>query len=156
MAKTNTGKTLERVVRKVAERLHDRQKAKLWKIPNDLRITTSGEAIWGDQNPADFFGHTITGRFVLIECKNIQGSRLSLGTRGLKPHQFLALQEAHDTGAIALVVWARQEQVAVLDMDMIRRLTASRRSVGWSTIPAKFIRPYDEEGILELLETHHV
>lgn len=153
---SKTGKALERLVRAVAGRLHDRQKAKLWKIPNDLRVTSSGEAIWGDQNPADFFGHTINGRAILIECKEISGARLALGTRGLKPHQYLALQEAHKTGAIALVIWARAGRVAVLDMDMIRKLTENRRSVGWSTIPPRFIRAYDEEGILELLETHHV
>ena len=151
-----SGKELERTVKAAAQRLNDKQLAKLWKIPNDLRITAAGEAVWGDQNPCDFMGHTINGRAILIECKQIQGARLTLGSRGLKPHQYLALQEAHDANCLALVIWARDDKVAVLDMDMVRKLTENRRSVGWSQIPHKFIRAFSEEGILELLEAHHV
>lgn len=139
-------------MRRVARSLEEKQRGKLWKMPNDLRITSSGAAIFGEKGPADFFGHTNTGRAVLIECKDIKTISLPLGSRGVKPHQWIALAEIHAAGGIGLVVWAKEDDVAVLDVDMIRSLTRGRKSVSWRAIPPQWKHPFGELGILALLE----
>lgn len=127
-------------------------------MPNDLRITSSGEAVYGDQSPGDFIGHTSTARAVLIECKDIRAPRLALGTRGLKPHQHVSLIELHRCGGIALLIWAKEEVVAVLDPDMIRAIVRPSRlkSIPWDAIHGKWKRPMTENGILDLLEMHNL
>lgn len=152
---SSTGKELERVVRAAGKRLTEKQQAKLWKIPNDLRITSSGECAWGDRLPCDFIGHTAHGRAILLECKQTRGTRLPVGPRGLKAHQFIALQEAHDAGAIALVIWARGKDVAAIPMDMLCHLLEGRKSIAWYSIPPRYVRTFTVEGVVELLEKHH-
>lgn len=147
---------LETKIRRVARSLEERQRAKLWKFPNDLRITASGEAVYGDKGPSDFIGHTKSGRAVFIECKDISGPNLSLGSRGLKPHQWIALAELHKSGGIGLVVWSRGDQVTVLDVDMIRSLTRGRKSISWRAIPDEWKASFSESAILELLERQDV
>ena len=143
---------LETMVRKVAQSLEERQRAKLWKMPNDLRITGSGTAVYGERGPADFFGHTDTGRFVFIECKDIRAPSLALGARGIKPHQWIALAELDRAGGVGIVMWARDKQVALIDVDMIKSLTRGRKSVSWKAIPGEWKRPLSHSGILDLLE----
>ncbi len=147
---------LENMVRRAGKRLEERQRAKLWKLPNDLRITSSGEAVWGDPGPADFFGHTASGRAIFIECKDIKAPSLSMGSRGLKPHQWIALAELHRAGGIGLVIWAREEMVTILDVDMIKSLVRGRKSISWKAIPGEYKHPLNEPGLLALLELHQV
>lgn len=147
---------LEQKMREVARLLEEKQRAKLWKMPNDLRITSSGEAVYGDKGPADFIGHTASGRCVFIECKDIQATALSLGSRGIKPHQWIALAELDRSGGIGLVVWARREEIAVLTVDMVRSLTRGRKSISWRAIPEEWKANLDSSDILVVLEKVNV
>lgn len=140
----------------MARLLEEKQRAKLWKMPNDLRLTGSGVAVYGEKGPADFFGHTSSGRAVFIECKDIKSAALPLGSRGIKPHQWIALAELHKCGGIGLVIWSRLEHVAIMDVDMIKSLTRGRKSVSWNAIPGEWKHPLTEHGILTLLEQHKV
>jgi hypothetical protein len=116
--------------------LRAQQRATLWKIPNDLRITGHGTMTHGDQTPADFVGFSAIGRVILVECKECQRPSLPLSKQGLKPHQQLALQECGRAGGIALLLWKRGEEIAVLDHDMIRVLGRDRRSIPWRAVPS--------------------
>ncbi len=147
---------LETMMRRVGKALEEDQRAKLWKLPNDLRITSSGKAVWGEKGPADFFGHTCTGRAVLIECKDIKATSLSMGSRGLKPHQWIALAELTRSGGIGLVVWAREAAVAILDVDMIHALSRGRKSLSWKAIPPKWKHELSHSGIMDLLDKHQI
>ncbi len=147
---------LETMIRRVGRRLEEKQRAKLWKLPNDLRITGAGEMIYGDKGPADFFGHTCSGRAIFIECKDIKSTSLALGARGLKPHQWLAIAELTKSGGIGLVIWAREDFVTIIDVDMIQSLTRGRKSVSWEAIPGEWKTPFGEPGIMALLERHQV
>jgi len=144
----------EQLVRKVAKTLTDNQKAKLWKIPNDLRITSSGVMVFGEVCPSDFIGHTVTGRALMVECKDLRSTALSLGKSGLKPHQWLALAECHRAGGLALLVWSHLDFLSVLDMDLIRSLTRGRKSISWTAIPDSWVRPFGEAGLVELFDQH--
>lgn len=143
---------LEKMVRRVAQSLEERQRGKLWKLPNDLRITGSGRAVYGDKGPADFFGHTDTGRAVFIECKDIKAPSLAMGDRGVKPHQWVALLELDRANGIAAVLWAKGEEVALLDVGMIKSLTRGRKSISWKAIPGEWKRPLSHVGIMDLLD----
>lgn len=147
---------LETMVRRAGRKLEELQRAKLWKMPNDLRITSSGEAVYGEKGPADFFGHTSSGRAIFIECKDIKSGCLALGSRGLKLHQWIALTELHNCGGIGLVIWAKEDMVTILDVDMIKSLTRGRKSVSWRAIPGEWKHPLTQPGILALLEQHQV
>lgn len=147
---------LETIVRRVGRELEDQQRAKFWKLPNDLRITSSGEAVWGEKGPADFFGHTISGRAVFIECKDIKGATLSMGTRGIKAHQWIALAELTRCGGIGLVIWAHHEEVAVLGTDLVYSLARGRKSVSWKAIPPEHKHELGTSGIMDLLKKHSI
>ena len=147
---------LEKIVRRVAKELEENQRAKLWKLPNDLRITSSGEAVWGEKGPADFFGHTITGRAVFIECKDIKSGCLSMGTRGIKAHQWIALAEMTRCGGIGLFIWAHEDEVAVLGTDLIYSLARGRKSVSWKSIPPENKHELGHSGIMDLLKNHSI
>lgn len=84
-------------------------------------------------------GFTRTGRVVLIEAKETKRPLLSVGTRGLKYHQFQCLMECHKAGGIALLCWLHNGVLAVLDPDMIREFTRERRSIPWGKIPERFL-----------------
>ena len=146
----------EQLIRKIAKRLHEQQKAKLWKIPNDLRITSSGVLAFGDQSPVDFMGHTITGRALFVECKDLVSTSCPIGKSGIKPHQWLALEECHRAGGLAILVWAHMDFISALDMDLIRSLTRGRKSISWKAIPDEWVRPFGEAGIMELFDKHRI
>lgn len=129
------GNSLESDTRAAGRYLHDHQMARFWKIPNDLKITSGGFAVFAEQTPCDFMGFTSSGRALLIECKECKASSLSMGSRGLKPHQWLALQECHDAGGIAVLLWRRKGVDAILDVDMIRKFSKGKLSIPWSAIP---------------------
>ena len=147
---------LENIVRRAARSLREAQKAKLWKIPNDLRITTSGLAVFSDQSPSDFMGHTIQGRAIMLECKDIKAPSLAFGRSGLKAHQWIALQECHDAGGLALLAWSRGDWVSLLDMDLVRALSKDRHSIPWAKIPEQWVRPFTEHGMIELFDQHRI
>jgi len=153
----SAGKVLERLIRKAAVALHDYQVAKLWKIPTDLRITAGGLATYGEEMPADFLGHTVSGRAVMIEAKQHNSPRLPIGSKGgVTPYQWTSLLECHKAGGIALIVWQNGDQVCTMDMDMAQALSADRRSIPWHGIPAKFIHEIDNTSHLELFEPYMV
>lgn len=127
---------LELAVRNATRTLRMQQRATLWKVPNDVRMTSEGTLVHGDQMPADFVGFSAIGRVILIECKESIRTALPLGKAGLKPHQQLALQECGRAGGIALVLWRKEDVTAALDHDMVRVLSRDRRSIPWKDIPA--------------------
>lgn len=135
---------LERRVRIVAKSLHENQIARLHKIPNDMKIL-GNKAIHGEQTPADFIGWTAGGRVIVIECKMCLESSLQIGGKGLKPHQLIALREAHDSGGLGLLVWQRKEEIAVIDAAQILAYSKMRKSIPWQAIPFKFIHRLDVE-----------
>lgn len=131
---------LELHVRKVAWALHDHQIARLYKIPNDVKLE-AGVVVHGEQTPCDFIGFTITGRAILLECKMFQKLSLPLGKKGLKPHQLKAITECHRAGGIGLLVWQHGVQIAVIDADQVRVYSKGRKSLPWKAIPARFTHP---------------
>ncbi len=131
--------TLELTVRKVARTLHDYQVARLYKIPNDIKIV-DGKLIHAEQTPPDFMGFTAGGRAIIIECKMCLDESLSLGKKGIKPHQLKAINEVHDAGGLGLVVWQKEGMIAVVDAGQVRAYTANRKSLPWKVIPPKFKR----------------
>ena len=128
---------LETFVRSVAQSLHEHQIARLYKIPNDIKIV-NGEVIHAEQTPVDFIGFTITGRVILIECKMRKSTSLSLGPAGLKAHQQIALNEAHRSGGIGLLVWQNDTQIAVIDYGQVNAYRLGKKSIAWKDIPSKF------------------
>lgn len=138
----SAGSELERLIRKAAKSLREYQVATMWKIPNDLRITGSGLATYADEQPADFIGHTTTGRVIMVEAKQHKGDRLPLYSKGgITPYQWTSLLECHKAGGIALIVWQRGDEVATLDMDMVQALATDRRSIAWKKIQKSFCHP---------------
>lgn len=143
---------LELYVRRVADSLHENQLARLYKIPNDVKIVDE-QLIHGEQGPGDFWGFTSSGRVILLECKHINQPSLALNKKALKPHQLRALTEVHRAGGIALVLWGNGLKIAVLDPDQIRDYSKGRKSVPWKSIPDRFKRAFVGDH-LQLLEPH--
>jgi hypothetical protein len=138
--------TLERRVKQVAKSLHDHQIARLFRIPNDIRLASKDDGyqvIHGDQVPGDFIGYTVNGRALLVECKMTQAD--TLGT--LKPHQRIALLEVQDAGGIGLLVWQVKDKIAVIDADQLRAYTVDRKTLPWRVIPPKYRKPEDVEDL---------
>lgn len=136
--------SLELCVQHVANTLHDNQMARLFKIPNDIRLA-DGEVVHGGQTPCDFMGWTITGRAIAIECKMFKQPSLPVGEKGLKAHQLIAITECHKAGGIGLLVWQQEETIAIIDPDQIVTYARARKSIPWKSIPDKFKRPADVE-----------
>ena len=131
---------LELRVQEVANQMHDHQVARLFKIPNDIRLT-DGVVTHGGQTPCDFLGWTVTGRAMAIECKAFKQPSLPVGEKGLKAHQLIAITECHNAGGIGLLVWEREETIAVIDPNQIAAYSKGRKSIPWKSIPAKYKRP---------------
>ncbi len=132
-----TTNALETYVRKLAVALHEYQICRLYKIPNDIKIT-GGKIIHADQGPCDFIGFTVTGRAMLVECKMFQKPSLPIGEKGLKPHQYRALVEVHRAGGIGLLVWQNDFTIAVIDPEQITKYSRGRKSLPWKAIPESY------------------
>lgn len=135
---------LEAHIRKVARALHDHQLARLYKVPNDIRLV-DGEVVHGDQQPADFLGFTITGRVIVLEAKMRKSKALELGPRGIKAHQRIAITEAHRAGGLGLVAWMNGRRIAVIDASQVKVYSEGRKSIPWSAIPDRFMHTLEEE-----------
>lgn len=135
---------LELRVQRVADTMHDHQIARLFKIPNDIKII-DGEVIHRDQMPCDFLGWTISGRAIAVECKMFKKPSLPVGEKGLKAHQLMAISECHSAGGIGLLVWLHGEEIAVLDPEQIAIYSKGRKSIPWKSIPMAYKRPIDVE-----------
>lgn len=131
---------LEAHVRKLARALHDGQIARLYKIPNDIKVV-DGQVIHAEQTPADFIGFTITGRVIMLECKMRKGTSLEMGPKGLKAHQQIAINEVHKAGGIGLLVWQNGDDVAVIDAGQVNAYRKGRKSIAWRDIPDKYKCP---------------
>jgi penicillin-binding protein-related factor A (putative recombinase) len=135
---------LELNVQHVANQMHDNQVARLYKIPNDIRLG-GDEVTYGGQTPCDFMGWTVAGRAIAIECKMFKQPSLPVGPKGLKAHQLIAITECHKAGGIGLLVWQHEDELAVIDPDQIATYSKGRKSIPWKSIPAKFKKPIDVE-----------
>lgn len=126
---------LELLVAKASSQLSACGLARWWKIPTDLRLIGDGRMVHGSWNPCDFMGFTSTGRSILIEAKMCSRNRLAVGgerTSGLKGHQWSSLKLADRCGAVALIAWMRQDQVAVIPFATAARFLDGRfRSIPW-------------------------
>ena len=142
----SAGSELERLIRKAAKSLREYQVATLWKIPNDLRVTASGIATFADEQPADFIGHTRTGRVIMVEAKQHKKERLPLFSKsGVTPYQWTSLLECHKAGGIALIVWQCGDEVATFDMDIAIALSKDRRSIPFRKIQKRFCHPATDD-----------
>jgi penicillin-binding protein-related factor A (putative recombinase) len=155
------GKRLEAIVRKATKSLADRDIARIYRIHEGKatkmipsrcacgRVEVTMSVVHTEESPADFWGFTTTGRAILVECKECGNPSLPLSPSGLKVHQRLALMEVHSAGGVALLVWQRRRQIAVIDMDILERISRGRKSIPWADIPAEFIHPEDDvDGLL--------
>jgi penicillin-binding protein-related factor A (putative recombinase) len=129
--------TLELLVRRVARSLHENQVARLYKIPNDIKMV-DGKVLHAEQTPADFMGFTINGRVIILECKMRDNPSLELSKKILKPHQVIAINEVHQAGGIGLLVWQRGDRIAVIDAGQVKTYSEGRKSIPWSAIPDKY------------------
>ena len=101
------------------------QIAYLFKIPEEFK-----------QTPCDFCGHTVNGRAIMIECKQVKRTYLPIGKDpGIAPHQWLALKQAHNCGANSLLVWRNGDETAMLTFSEIEPFKESRKSIPWAEIP---------------------
>ncbi len=150
------GKPLERLIRKAAQALCDYQVAKLWKLPTDLRMTSSGIMTFGEEQPADFLGHTVTGRAVMVEAKMHNESRLPVGSHsGVTSYQWTSLLECHKAMGLALIVWQRGDEIATFDMDIAVELSKDRRSIPWGKIPKRFLHSAESPSVhLDMFEPY--
>jgi penicillin-binding protein-related factor A (putative recombinase) len=130
-------------LRKAGRDLADYNVCRFWKFPEEMMRT-----------PCDFMGFTNTGRAILIEAKEVDRTALSIhNPPGLAPHQFTALKEANNAGAISLVCWARKNICATISFDMVLRFSHGRASVPWASIERKYHRKLTgEEASLRLLD----
>jgi penicillin-binding protein-related factor A (putative recombinase) len=155
------GKRLEAIVRKAAKSLADRDVARIYRIHEGKatkmiptrcacgRVECAMSVVHTEESPADFWGFTVNGRAILIECKECGNPSLPLAPSGLKSHQRLALQEVHAADGVALLVWYRRKKIAVIDMDIVARISRGRKSIPWAEIPEEFIHPEDDiDGLL--------
>ena len=106
---------LETHVRKLAMELHSAQIARLYKIPNDIKIV-EGRVIHAEQTTKS----------------------LPIGPRGLKAHQQIAINEAHKSGGIGILAWQHGLRVAVIDAGQVNVYRKGRKSIAWKDIPEKF------------------
>jgi len=137
---------LESHIRKIARDLHDLQLARLYKIPNDIKVI-DGRILHAEQTPVDFIGFTAAGRVILLECKMRKATSLSLGPQGLKAHQRLAINEAHKAGGLGLLAWMNDGEIAMIDAGQVKAYGEGRKSITWKSIPPKFKHPVNEEPI---------
>ena len=137
---------LELRVRRVACDLHDHQVARLYKIPNDVKME-QGVIVHGEQTPCDFIGFTVSGRAILLECKMFSKPSLPLGEKGLKQHQLKAITECHRAGGIGLLIWQHGAEIAVIDPEQVLAYGRGRKSIPWKAIPPRFIRPVAVESL---------
>lgn len=131
--------SLEKLVRKVARTLHDYQIARLYKIPNDIKVI-EGKILYGERTPPDFMGFTAHARVMMVECKSWNQPSLPIDKKGLKPHQYVALKEVHDAGGLGLLVWQNGGMIAVIDAGMIEHYRGDRKSLPWKVIPPRYKR----------------
>jgi len=125
---------LESLIAKAGSRLSAKGLARWWKIPNDLRLLPGGRITHGAWTPCDFMGFTSDGRSILIEAKMAGRNRLAVGgekTSGVKGHQWTALQLAERCHCLALLVWMRHEEVAVMTMHDAKLAMGHHRSIPW-------------------------
>lgn len=152
------GKRLEGLVRKAAKDLEGRDIARIWQWPEAVALQREAQQcpqcrgwnegfalLYREKNGCDFFGYTREARAILIECKEANKPRLDIGEKGLKPHQLIALRDGHRAGAIALLVWRRGDEIAVLDPDMIEMFSAGRKSIPWNAVPERFVKQASAE-----------
>lgn len=113
---------LEHHVQRIADQLYAAQIACIYKMPESWQ-----------QTPADFMGHTAFGTGVLIECKQVKGTSLTLSEKsnGIKPHQWAALERAHISGAHSLIVWQNGDVIVLIPFLGADQLVTSRKSIRW-------------------------
>jgi len=130
---------LELVVREAGRKLADYQIARIFKVPEELQ-----------QTPCDFFGYTVTGRAILIECKQVYRTSLPIGkSPGLSAHQWNELCDASRAGCLALICWARGKLCATISVGQAAELSEGRRSIPWDGIDPDFHRPLKALEILD-------
>lgn len=113
---------LELEARAFFRQLYNEQLAFIFKVPEELQ-----------QTPCDFFGFNRLGRAILIECKQVNRKKLPIGTsNGLQAHQWTALRQAHECGALSYLLWRRGEDTVCLPWSVCRTLSEGRRSIEWS------------------------
>lgn len=125
--------------------------ARIWKWPVPMitverplpctcgRVTMGTSAAYSQHAGCDFFGHTASGRAVLIEAKSLDRPKLPMkvaaGAKvapGVKRHQLVTLLAAGAHGAHALVVWRRKDYVTLLSIgDLWHRVEDVPDSVPW-------------------------
>ena len=122
---------LEALVRKAGRELMDYQVARLFKVPEEM-----------SQTPCDFFGYTVEGRAILLECKMVNRTSLPIAStsNGLSVHQWNELMDANRANALALICWSRGDVCATITMDIAIKLAEGRRSIAWDHIDSRYLR----------------
>lgn len=154
------GGKLESMIRAIARGLEVAQVAKLhpWPVPTVLQQEASmcekcgshapiNRLIYTTRTGSDFFGWTASGRVILVEAKENAKATLPIGSKsghGLKRHQLLELQDCHRAGGLALIVWKHGDNVAVFDLDVLKRI-GSGKSIRWTEIPDALKKSMDAD-----------
>ena len=110
------GGALEALVSRTANHLSSNSVARLWKWPEPIFLQkrlipcpscgTQREILEGQHSGKtgfDFFGYTVGGVVVAIECKE----GYTKPTLRIPGHQATALQEVARVGGVALLIWSR-------------------------------------------------
>lgn len=159
------GKRLELLLRQTAKSLAALGVARIYdwpvrqiaqratiKCPQCHHAHAGWEAVFVQKTGYDFFGFSLSGRFIAIEAKECVANRLPLNVQkghGLKAHQVDALLEVHRAGGSAIIVWMHGEEVAVCPVG--KWLDRKVKSLSWKDAQ-KWRYPWDKErGILGLV-----
>ena len=159
------GSKLESLVMSAAAVLESHGALRLHRWPVPMRVeprprqcqcgqwTTQDTVLWTGHTGSDFFGLTGSGRAVLIEAKMTSRPRLPLGSSsGMTKQQVLEQLDWHRAGALALLVWAYGDEVAVIDPD-VWCPGEIPKGISWKEIPFGIKKPLDCQ-LEDLLEPY--
>lgn len=166
MPKVSRGKHLEALLRKTGETLSNFQIARIHQWPTRQiaqrapvvcphcgNESSGWTALFVEKTGYDFFGFTSRGRYIAIEAKEGVRDRLPVFVQkghGVKMHQMLALAEVHRTGGIAMVVWKKEDRIAVIPASLIDE---DAKSIRWTDVHAYEQKWSNEHGIPGLLKS---
>lgn len=134
---------LENSIRRAEPVLRQRQVCTYFKIPNDMRLA-GDELVFGDTGPCDFMGHDTRGTVLFIEAKMCKKKSLAVPSKsGIRGHQWMALRDCHYAGGHAVIVWQRENEVAVMTWAKANELRGDRRSIPWPSALSKSLEADD-------------
>jgi penicillin-binding protein-related factor A (putative recombinase) len=131
MSKSNSGKELERAVKRSCAAYLLSDVAKVEKV-DPPTVVRGGKILMLASPWLDFHGTAIGGGSVVLEVKDTKVGRLALGAGGLTEKQWDSMQSWHAWGAMVGLLWRFDGEVRLLTVPQISAALEGRRSVPWA------------------------